>query len=140
MPTYDYKCRDCGHAWELFQSMTAKPEKVCPACGKRGAERLIGRGGAVIFKGAGFYETDYRSADYKKSAEAETKAGEHAHTGSCACGAKPAGECASEATPSPAQAAAPQPPVKVSLSAKGRASQAPARKPPAKKAPGRKRA
>lgn len=140
MPTYDYKCNDCGHAWELFQSMTAKPEKVCPSCGKRAAERLIGRGGAIIFKGAGFYETDYRSPDYKKAADAESKAGEHAHTGSCACGAKPAGECASQPTPSTAQSAAPESPAKVSVSAKGRNAPAPARKPPAKKAPSRKRA
>lgn len=138
MPTYDYKCKDCGHAWELFQSMTAKPEKVCPSCGKRAAERLIGRGGAIIFKGSGFYETDYRSADYKKAADAESKAGEHAHAGSCACGAKPAGECGSAATPPQAADSAPASPVTVGVSAKGRATPSPSRKPRAKKAPARK--
>lgn len=59
MPTYDYKCPDCGHAFELFQSMTDKPVKKCPKCGKRKARRLIGSGLGVIFKGSGFYQTDY---------------------------------------------------------------------------------
>ncbi|MFT3685507.1 MAG: zinc ribbon domain-containing protein [Phycisphaerales bacterium] len=73
MPTYDYKCKSCGHTWELFQSMTAKHEKVCPSCGKKTAERLIGTGAALLFKGSGFYLTDYRSEGYKKAAEADKK-------------------------------------------------------------------
>ena len=73
MPTYDYKCKNCGHTWELFQSMSAKPEKACPACGKKTAERLIGTGAALLFKGSGFYQTDYRSEGYKKAAEADKK-------------------------------------------------------------------
>ncbi|HYD01153.1 MAG TPA: zinc ribbon domain-containing protein [Phycisphaerales bacterium] len=75
MPTYDYKCKTCGHTWELFQSMTAKPERTCPACGRKTAERLIGTGAALLFKGSGFYETDYRSEGYKKAAEADKKSG-----------------------------------------------------------------
>ena len=75
MPTYDYKCKSCGHTWELFQSMTAKPVKECPNCGKKTAERLIGTGAALLFKGSGFYQTDYRSEGYKKSAEADKKSG-----------------------------------------------------------------
>lgn len=71
MPTYDYRCNACGHAFELFQSMTAKHEKKCPKCGKNALERLIGTGAAVLFKGSGFYQTDYRSEGYKKSAEAD---------------------------------------------------------------------
>ena len=74
MPTYDYKCKACGHRWELFQSMSAKTEKTCPKCGKKTAERLIGMGAAVMFKGGGFYQTDYRSEGYKKAAEADKKA------------------------------------------------------------------
>ena len=73
MPTYDYECGSCGHKFELFQSITAKPQKRCPACGRRTAKRLIGTGAGIIFKGSGFYETDYRSESYKKAAKAETE-------------------------------------------------------------------
>ena len=76
MPTYDYQCDACDHAFEEYQSITAKQLRKCPACGLRKLVRLIGTGGGVIFKGSGFYQTDYRSAEYKKSAEAEKKAGE----------------------------------------------------------------
>ncbi len=71
MPTYEYRCRACAHQFEEFQSMTAKPLAKCPACGKRKLKRLIGTGAAVIFKGSGFYETDYRSDSYKKAEKAE---------------------------------------------------------------------
>jgi len=71
MPTYDYLCESCGHEFEQFQAMTAKPSRICPKCGKRELRRLIGCGSGVIFKGAGFYQTDYRSESYKKAAESE---------------------------------------------------------------------
>lgn len=71
MPTYDYQCDSCGNTWELFQSITAEPVSKCPECGKKKARRLFGTGAALVFKGSGFYETDYRSESYKKSAEAE---------------------------------------------------------------------
>lgn len=71
MPTYEYKCGACGHKYEMFQSMTEPPKKRCPKCGKNTAERLIGTGAGVLFRGSGFYETDYRSEGYKKAAEAE---------------------------------------------------------------------
>lgn len=71
MPTYDYECPDCGHAWELFQQITENPKRACPACGKRKARRLLGTGAAVLFKGSGFYQTDYRSESYKKAAKAD---------------------------------------------------------------------
>lgn len=71
MPTYDYKCNACSHTFEQFQSMKDKALKKCPACGKNALERLIGVGAAVIFKGSGFYQTDYRSESYKKSAESD---------------------------------------------------------------------
>ncbi|RMF85845.1 MAG: zinc ribbon domain-containing protein [Planctomycetota bacterium] len=74
MPTYEYACDECGHEFEEFQSITARPLRKCPECGRRSLQRLIGRGGGIIFKGAGFYETDYRSESYKKAAEAEKKA------------------------------------------------------------------
>jgi len=69
MPTYDYKCDACGHAFELFQSITAAPVRKCPACGKKEVRRLIGTGAGVIFKGSGFYCTDYRSDSYRKAAD-----------------------------------------------------------------------
>jgi putative FmdB family regulatory protein len=71
MPTYDYRCTDCKHEFELFQSMTEARKKKCPACGKNTLERLIGTGGAVLFKGSGFYQTDYRTESYKKAAKAD---------------------------------------------------------------------
>ncbi len=73
MPTYDYRCKACGHAFELFQSMSDAPKRKCPRCGKTTLERLIGTGAALLFKGSGFYQTDYRSDSYKKGAESESK-------------------------------------------------------------------
>lgn len=73
MPTYDYVCDACDHKFELFQSITAEAEKKCPQCRKRKLRRLIGPGAAIVFKGSGFYQTDYRSESYKKKAEAENK-------------------------------------------------------------------
>ena len=72
MPTYEYSCDACGHGFETFQSITAKTMRKCPACGKLKLKRLIGTGAGIIFKGSGFYETDYRSESYKKAAKAET--------------------------------------------------------------------
>ena len=74
MPTYDYVCNACEHEFEEFQSITAKPLRKCPSCGKTRLKRLIGTGAGVIFKGSGFYETDYRSENYKKAAKAEKDA------------------------------------------------------------------
>ena len=76
MPTYEYVCRACGHEFEEFQSIKADPVAVCPKCRKRKVSRKIGIGGAVLFKGGGFYETDYRSESYRSGADAEKKAGE----------------------------------------------------------------
>lgn len=81
MPTYDYRCNACGHEFEAFQSITAPVMRKCPACGKPKLERLIGAGAGIIFKGGGFYETDYRSESYRKAAEAESKAGSSAESG-----------------------------------------------------------
>ena len=71
MPTYEYECKDCGHSFELFQSMTEKRLEECPQCGGI-LRRLIGKGTGIIFKGSGFYATDYRSSDYHKKAKEET--------------------------------------------------------------------
>src|SRR4051812_45371809 len=72
MPTYDYKCDACGHAFEQFQSMSAAPIRKCPKCGKLKVKRLIGTGAGLIFKGSGFYITDYRDQSYKDKAKAES--------------------------------------------------------------------
>ena len=71
MPTYEYQCSECGHTFEEFQSITAAAIRRCPECNKNKVQRLIGCGSALIFKGKGFYQTDYRSDNYKKAAEAE---------------------------------------------------------------------
>ena len=76
MPTYEYRCGNCGHKFEQFQSMKAKPLRKCPACGKNKLNRLIGTGAGVIFKGSGFYETDYRSESYKKGEKSEKSSAE----------------------------------------------------------------
>lgn len=75
MPTYDYLCQACGHEFEEFQSITAKPLRKCPKCSKPRLKRLIGTGAGVLFKGSGFYETDYRSQSYKSAAKADREAG-----------------------------------------------------------------
>src|SRR5690349_4034290 len=71
MPTYDYSCDACHHEFEVFESITAEPQKKCPKCKKNKLRRLFGAGGGLIFKGSGFYSTDYRSDSYKKAAESE---------------------------------------------------------------------
>ncbi|MFO0826993.1 MAG: zinc ribbon domain-containing protein [Phycisphaerales bacterium] len=91
MPTYEYLCNACGHEFEQFQSIKAAPIKKCPACGKNSVARKIGIGGAVIFKGGGFYETDYRSDSYKKAEESEMGK------------AKPTSDAKSETTSTPAK-------------------------------------
>ena len=69
MPTYEYRCSACDHTFELFQSIKAPSVRKCPQCGKLKVKRIIGIGAGVIFKGSGFYQTDYRSESYRKGAE-----------------------------------------------------------------------
>ncbi len=76
MPTYDYVCEACDHEFELFQRITEDPIKKCPECSKSKLRRLFGTGAAVVFKGSGFYQTDYRSDSYKKGADAAKKKSE----------------------------------------------------------------
>lgn len=78
MPTYDYECDACEHKFELYQSIMAPVETKCPKCKKKKLRRLLGTGAAIVFKGSGFYQTDYRSDSYKKSASAESKSTEPA--------------------------------------------------------------
>jgi putative FmdB family regulatory protein len=110
MPTYDYKCNACGHRFEQFQSMKDKTLKKCPACGKNALERLIGIGAAVLFKGSGFYQTDYRSEGYKKAAAADSKPAtdskpaSETKSDSGSGGSGPAAPKAADAKPAPAAA------------------------------------
>ena len=89
MPTYDYECDACGHTFEQFQNISEPHLTKCPKCKKPKLRRLIGAGAAVVFKGSGFYQTDYRSESYKKRAEAEKKSADGgssttvAFTGNC---------------------------------------------------------
>jgi len=69
MPTYEYQCQHCGHDFEQYQQITASPLRRCPSCGRTALKRLIGTGAGVLFRGSGFYQTDYRSAGYKEAAK-----------------------------------------------------------------------
>ena len=75
MPTYEYLCKSCEENFDKFQSITAEPIKECPKCGQETVNRVIGAGAGIIFKGSGFYKTDYRSDSYKKSAAKEKGSG-----------------------------------------------------------------
>lgn len=86
MPTYEYECPKCGTRFEKFEAITARPAGVCPACGTA-AKRRISAGAGLIFKGSGFYTTDYRSESYKKDAakDREPVASCRDAASSCAC-------------------------------------------------------
>jgi putative FmdB family regulatory protein len=114
VPTYDYECPVCANRLEVFQSMSDPPLRKCPKCGKRRLKRLIGAGAGVIFKGTGFYTTDYRSSSYaasKKSdvepaAKSETKTEAKSETSAKPASATDGGQ-SSPASPSPAPATKP---------------------------------
>ena len=76
MPTYEYECQQCGHRFEEFQSIAADPRQICPEANCQGpVKRLISMGGGLLFKGTGFYITDYRSDGYQKAAKADKDSG-----------------------------------------------------------------
>ncbi|MCM8804698.1 MAG: zinc ribbon domain-containing protein [Candidatus Omnitrophica bacterium] len=92
MPTYEYECGKCGYRFEQFQKMTDQPLKKCPKCKGNKLKRLIGLGGGVIFKGPGFYTTEYRSEEYKRK-EREEK-GLSSTSSSCStCSTKTCSTC-----------------------------------------------
>jgi putative FmdB family regulatory protein len=97
MPTYDYICDACKHEFEAFESMKVDPQTVCPTCHDAKLRRKIGPGAAILFKGSGFYQTDYRSESYKKGAEADKPA------------STPAASTSTDASKSTAPAPAPAP-------------------------------
>tara|TARA_A100001037_G_C14622947_1_gene402394 strand:+ start:189 stop:524 length:336 start_codon:yes stop_codon:yes gene_type:complete len=80
MPNYDYICESCGHSWEMFQSMNDNPAKTCPKCKKRKARRQIGLGAGIIFKGSGFYETDYKRSGEKEKKESKSESESSSNT------------------------------------------------------------
>jgi putative FmdB family regulatory protein len=100
MPTYDYICDACGHEFEIFEPITSTPRTDCPECKEIKLRRKIGAGAAILFKGSGFYQTDYRSDSYKKDAKADKSASEPAKASG---DSKPA-ESASSSKSEPAKA------------------------------------
>jgi putative FmdB family regulatory protein len=88
MPTYDYVCDACEHAFEEFQNFNDEVLSKCPKCGKKKLRRLFGSGAAILFKGSGFYETDYRSESYKSAAKKDQEAGKPAAADSAGTSAK----------------------------------------------------
>lgn len=102
MPTYDYRCKACGHELELFQSMSERPKRKCPSCGKSALERLIGAGGGLLFKGSGYYQTDYRSQSYTEGAKADKAAQSGSGSGSGKEGTSKDSGASSKASDKPA--------------------------------------
>jgi putative FmdB family regulatory protein len=83
MPTYDYACASCGHEDEIFESFSAAATKTCPRCRRRRFQRRLGTGGGLLFKGSGFYTTDYRSESYKAAAKSDAPAACAGNPASC---------------------------------------------------------
>ena len=107
MPTYDYICDACGHEFEAFESIKADPQTLCPTCHEDRLRRKIGPGAAILFKGSGFYQTDYRSESYKKGADAEKSS---RASSTPATGGGDASSTTSSSTPAtPAKTEAPKP-------------------------------
>lgn len=90
MPTYDYECEACGHNFEKIRKISDDSEVLCPKCGAV-ARRLISGGAGLLFKGSGFYITDYRSDSYKKAKEKESGKSDKSESGSKSS-ASPSGE------------------------------------------------
>lgn len=104
MPTYEYACQKCGYEFEQFQSMRDEPLKKCPKCKKAGLKRLVGGGAGLIFKGTGFYVTDYKNkSGGKKDSGGESKPAESKPAEAKPAAAKPAGGGESKASSSSAK-------------------------------------
>jgi putative FmdB family regulatory protein len=102
MPTYEYRCTDCGHEFEEFQLMTEPPLDKCPECGGR-AERVISGGAGFLFKGSGFYITDYRSESYKKAAEKDKPSPAESSTAKTSSSSASSSSSSSESSASPSE-------------------------------------
>jgi len=101
MPTYDYRCSACGHQLEIFHGISEKPRRTCPKCKKPKLERLISAGAGLVFKGSGFYLTDYRSKSYSEAAKKDSAPPE-----SKPAETKPAAEAPKPVAPEPPPPAA----------------------------------
>lgn len=101
MPTYDYLCDSCGHKFELFQSIKDEAVRKCPKCKKLKLRRLFGTGAALMFKGSGFYKTDYRSDSYKKAAKADSGNGSSSSTSEGAGKSSSDGACSGDKSSCP---------------------------------------
>lgn len=106
MPTYEYLCEGCGHRFDEFQSFKEDPLKQCPRCQEDKLRRLFGTGAAILFKGSGFYETDYRSESYKQAAKADQENSSKAKESS---NGQANGSSASESTKSETKSSLPTP-------------------------------
>jgi putative FmdB family regulatory protein len=91
MPTYEYECRDCGHAFERFQGINEEPIRICPECRGK-VRRLISSGGGLVFKGPGFYATDYRSGPGEGATTARDKSGGDGGSSESGKGGKDSGD------------------------------------------------
>src|SRR5947209_18146389 len=104
MPTYDYICDACAHEFEAFEPITSQPQTDCPTCKEPKLRRKIGPGAAILFKGSGFYQTDYRSDSYKKAAKAEKSSSDSAGATKGESGGtkSESGSCGSSSSSTPA--------------------------------------
>lgn len=102
MPTYDYICDGCGHEFEAFESIKADPQRTCPECSAESLRRKLGPGAAILFKGSGFYQTDYRSDSYKKAAKADKPSDSSSSGKSSESKSKSEGSSSSSTTSTPA--------------------------------------
>ena len=118
MPTYDYVCAACGHAFEHFQEMSAKKLRTCPRCKKPKLERQVGTGAGLIFKGTGFYITDYRRSGQEGAPPSETKKAAEPTSGGA--GATPPAAPAPAAPATPAKADPAKPAAKPSKGGSGK--------------------
>ncbi|HTN75454.1 MAG TPA: zinc ribbon domain-containing protein [Pirellulaceae bacterium] len=108
MPTYDYECDACEHKFEHFQGINDALLTKCPECGKKKLRRLIGSGGAIVFKGSGFYQTDYRSDSYKQKAAADKPSSESSGSSEAKSSDSKSSAPKSDSKPSETKSAAPK--------------------------------
>ncbi|MBY0527233.1 MAG: zinc ribbon domain-containing protein [Gemmataceae bacterium] len=108
MPTYEYECDACSHRFEELQTMTEEPLKKCPKCKKAKLRRLFGTGAGVIFKGSGFYQTDYRSESYKSAAQADQQGAKAASEKPATTGTSDTGSSGTSSAPAQGGAKSPK--------------------------------